>query len=79
MKSFLNACGEIRRISEEDVLPKSTILLSCNSKGLFFDFYLKRKRNKRLVGRTPLPATICQWYFCKLLVGFQQIILKIAL
>jgi len=27
-----------------------TVLLSCNSKGLFFKFYLNRKRNKVLVG-----------------------------
>ena len=80
MQFFLNACREIRRISEQDVLPKRSadnitrsyfrhyyteflsncclpnlrklcesnkfVQISCNVKGLVFDFYLHRKRNK---------------------------------
>ena len=80
MEFFLNACLEIRRISEQDVLPPRSannitrsyflhyyteflsicclpnlrklcesnylVQISCNVKGLVFDFYLNRKKNK---------------------------------
>ena len=36
-----------------------TILLSCNFKGLVFDFYLNRKRNKCWLAAYSWPGLIC--------------------
>ena len=60
----------------------SVSLLSCNFKGLVFDFYLKRKRNNDFAGNVintvGLEDIGCRWYLYKLLTGFRQKFLKIT-